>query len=159
MSEVDNRLKYGNYMEQRGRLKKAMANHFLLEALFIEYAVIEDRTESILRHAGVYSPDKHNTLCRKLNRIADIVRSKKSLLRKYITVETIDGIKAWKDDRNRLIHALMKQDMTTEELEKIAEDGKRYAKLLCSKATSYRRTIERECQKNLNGGIVRWKKH
>lgn len=155
MSEIDNKLKYGNYTEQMGRLKKALANHFLLEALFIEYAVIEDRAESILRHAGVYNPDKHNTLCRKLNRIADIVKAKKSLLRRYITVETIDGIKAWKDDRNRLIHALMKQDITTQELEQIAEDGQRYARLLCSKATSYRRMIERERQKNPNGGDIR----
>ena len=103
LREVDNMQKYGNYTEQLGRLKKAMTNHFLLEALFIEYAVIEDRTESILRHAGVFNSEKHNTLCRKLNRIADILRSKKSLLRKYITVETINGIKTWKDKRNRLI--------------------------------------------------------
>jgi len=79
LSEVDNKLKYGNYTEQMGRLKKAMANHFLLEALFIEYAVIEDRTESILRHAGVFNPEKHNTLAGKLSRIADIARGKQSL--------------------------------------------------------------------------------
>lgn len=150
MSISDNTLKHGNYTEQMGRLKKAMAYHFLLEALFIEYAVIEDRTESILRHAGVFNPDKHNTLCRKLNRIADIARGKRSLLRKYITVETIDGIRQWKDERNRLIHALMKQDIATQELEEIAADGQRYAKLLCSKATSYRRALERDKKPNSN---------
>lgn len=76
MGDADNSLKYGNYKEQMGRLKKAMANRFLLEALFIEYAVIEDRTESILRHAGVFNPEKHDTLARKLNRISDIARGK-----------------------------------------------------------------------------------
>ena len=155
MSETDNMLKFGNYKEQMGRLKKAMANHFLLEALFREYAVIEDRTESILRHAGVFNPEKHTTLCRKLNRIADLARGKRSLLRKYISIETIDGIKAWKGERNRLIHALMIQDITTQELEQIAEDGLKYAKLLCSKATSYRRALEQEEQRHINGGIIR----
>ena len=128
MSDADNLLKYGNYKEQMGRLKKAMANRFLLEALFIEYAVIEDRTESILRHAGVFNPEKHDTLARKLNRISEIARGKKSLLGKYITVETVEEIKAWKDERNRLIHALLKQDLTTEELEQIANEGQRLTK-------------------------------
>lgn len=152
MGEGANQLKYDNYTEQMGRLKKAMANHFLLEALFIEYAVIEDRTESILRHAGVFNQEKHTTLCRKLNRIADLARSKKSLLNRCITIETVEGIRAWKDDRNRLIHALMKQDITTRELEQIAEEGQKYAKLLCARATSFRRAVEREWMKRENGG-------
>lgn len=154
MGDSDNQLKYGNYKEQMGRLKKAMANRFLLEALFIEYAVIEDRTESILRHAGVFNPEKHDKLWKKLNRIEEIARGKRSLLRKYITVETVAEIKAWKEDRNRLIHALLKQDLSTEELEQIAEEGQRLVKLLCSKATSYRRALERERQKNENGGDI-----
>jgi hypothetical protein len=41
-----NMQKYENYKEQMNRLKKAMANAFYLEALFIEYAIMEDRTES-----------------------------------------------------------------------------------------------------------------
>lgn len=155
MGDADNLLKYGNYKEQMGRLKKAMANHFLLEALFIEYAVIEDRTESFLRHAGVFNPEKHNTLVRKLNRIADLAKGKRSLLRKYITVETVEAIRVWKYERNRLIHALLKQDLSTGELEQIADEGQRLVKLLCSKATSYRRALERERQKNDNGGDIR----
>ncbi len=154
MGDADNSLKYGNYKEQMGRLKKAMANCFLLEALFIEYAVIEDRTESILRHAGVFNPEKHGTLVRKLNRIADIAKGKKSLLHKYITVETVEEIRAWKDERNRLIHALLKQNLSIQELEQIATEGQRITKLLCSKATSYRRALERERQKNENGGDI-----
>ena len=154
MGDAVNNLKYGNYTEQMGRLKKAIANHFYLEAVFIEYAVIEDRTESILRHAGVFNPDNHNTLFRKLNRIADITKVKKTLLRKYITIETITDIKAWKNDRNRLIHDLLNQTITTQEFEQIAEDGQKYAKLLCSKATSYRRAMERDRAKSMNGGEV-----
>ena len=150
-----NMQKYNNYREQMGRLKKAVANHFLLEALFIEYAVIEDRTEAILRYAGIFNPEKHTTLCRKLNRIADITRSKKSILRKYITEENISEIKRWKDDRNRLIHALLKQDLSTQELEQIVAVGQQYTKLLCSKATSYRRKLEQERLRTGDGGDIR----
>ena len=132
-------------------MKKAMGSGFYLEAMFIEYAVIEDRTESILQHAGVFNPEKHNTLARKLNRIADLARGKKALLRKYITV---DEIRTWKGERNRLIHALLDQDLSTDELEQIAKKGQRLAKLLCSKATSYRRALERERQNNENGGEI-----
>ena len=44
--------KYENYREQFIRLKKALDLKFFLEAIFIEYTIIEDRTESISRHAG-----------------------------------------------------------------------------------------------------------
>ena len=61
-SEITNMEKYGNYKEQMGRLKKAMDNHFLLEALFIEYAIMEDRCESILRHSNAFNPERHKTI-------------------------------------------------------------------------------------------------
>lgn len=142
-SDITNMEKYGNYKEQMGRLKKAMDNHFLLETLFIEYAIMEDRCESLLRHSGVFNPERHDTINKKLNRIADLARNKKSLIRKYISDELIEAIKGWKDERNRLIHALMKQSLTSEELEQIAAQGQQLVKTLCSKTTSYKRALER----------------
>ena len=136
--------KYGNYKEQMGRLKKAMDNHFLLEALFIEYAIMEDRCESILQHSNAFNPERHKTINGKLNRITELARNKKSLIRKYISDELIEEIKGWKEERNRLIHALMKQSLTSEELEQIAAQGQQIVKTLCSKTTSYKRALERE---------------
>lgn len=49
---ASNTQRYYNYIEQMVRLKKAMAAQFYLEAIFIEYAVMEDRLESILRQIG-----------------------------------------------------------------------------------------------------------
>lgn len=143
-SEITNMEKYGNYKEQMGRLKKAMDDHFLLEAVFIEYAIMEDRCESLLRHSGVFNPEKHDTINKKLNRIAELARNKTSLIRKYISAELVEEIKAWKDERNRLIHALMKQSLTSEELEQLAAQGQQIVKTLCSKTTSYKRALERE---------------
>ena len=52
--EISSKKKYNNYHEQFKRLNKALANGFNLEAMFIEYAIMEDRTESVLRHAGLW---------------------------------------------------------------------------------------------------------
>ena len=49
---IDNSQKQANYTEQFRRLNKALANGFNLEAMFIAYAIMEDRTESVLRHSG-----------------------------------------------------------------------------------------------------------
>ena len=51
MGKTENQLKYENYKEQFQRLNSALKSGFNLEAMFIEYAIMEDRTESILRHA------------------------------------------------------------------------------------------------------------
>ncbi len=52
----DNMQKYENYREQMGRLKRAIREHFYLEAIFIEYAILEDRLEAVFRHAGKWRP-------------------------------------------------------------------------------------------------------
>ena len=55
MSEIKlspNIQKQLNYREQFKRLDKALNNNFYLEALFIEYAIMEERTDSILRYEG-----------------------------------------------------------------------------------------------------------
>ena len=141
--EITSMEKYGNYKEQMDRLKKAMDNHFLLEAVFIEYAIMEDRCESLLRHSGVFNPKKHKMISKKLKSLEELTGNNASLIRKYISAELLQQISAWKDERNRLIHALMKQSLTSEEIEDLAEQGRKIVKTLCSKATSYKRALER----------------
>lgn len=139
--------KYLNYKEQMVRLKKAMAAQFFLEAIFIEYAVMEDRLESILRHSGVFNPKRHNIIKPKLGRVDELRREKKSLLHRSFSDELIEGIYQWLDARNQLIHALMKQDLHTEDLQKIALEGQQIVKQLNSKATNYRKALERQAAK------------
>lgn len=85
-------LKYSNYTEQMGRLKKAMASRFFLEALFIEYVIVEDRTNSILKHAGIYHPKRHRFLGPKLEAIEILAGDNQNLLQKYISSELIERI-------------------------------------------------------------------
>ncbi len=142
-TSTDNSVKYLNYKEQMGRLKKAMGYGFYLEAIAIEYAIIEDRMESILRHSNKYNPEKHNTLNKKLNRVSEIQRNKTSVLRKYLTEEMIADIHTWKNDRNPIVHSLVKLELHTEDLKSIAEKGRDLTKMLCSKVTSYNRALDK----------------
>ena len=50
-NQISNMQKYDNYREIFGKLKRATASEFYYEAIFLEYSIIEDRTESILRYA------------------------------------------------------------------------------------------------------------
>ncbi len=144
-----NMQKYLNYKEQMGRLKKALANQFYLEAIFIEYAIMEDRLESVLRHSGKWNPkpDTFVSLDKKKKTVAKMAEEKKSLAHKYFPVELTDDIESWKNDRNRVIHALMKQNLHTEDLLQIAQRGQALVKTLCNKTALYNRALDRLTKK------------
>ena len=140
---IDNEQKYRNYKEQIGRLNKAIKYGFLIEAVAIEYAIMEDRLESVLIHEGVFNSEKHGTLVRKLSLVKELQRRKGSLENKYLSVELLDSIDSWRKERNALIHALLKQNLSTEELTATAEKGNAIVKQLTSKVTSIRRQLEK----------------
>ena len=147
----DNMQKYHNYKEQMERLKKALNNNFYLEAIFIEYAVIEDRLESILRHAAKEWKDKNDrpfSITKKIRSVKELTGNKKSIEHRYFSDELLDGVIIWKEKRNKLIHALLKQDLHTEDLESCAIEGQLLVKKLCSKSTSYKRMLDKMEVKN-----------
>lgn len=146
---ISNMQKYANYREQMLRLKKAISSQFYLEAIFIEYAIMEDRLESVLRHSGKWHPKEGETISiyRKVKLVEKLAEQKKSLAEKYFPTELTQEILQWKDDRNTMIHALLKQSIHTEDLLLIAEQGERIVKTLCSKSTSYNRAIDKLSEK------------
>ena len=128
------------------RLKKAFNSGFYLEAIFIEYAVIEDRLESMLRHSGKFNPrpNEHWGIERKLTKVEKLAEQKKSLAARYFPLDLTSAVREWKEDRNRLIHALLKQSLQDEELMHCAETGQDLVKRISNKVTSYKRALERE---------------
>jgi len=143
----ENLQKYDNYKEQFKRLDKALKAGINLEAIFIEYAIMEDRTSSILRYENKSikpKGDKPPSIDAKLRKIKTIAREKKSLPNRYFPDEFIDRIIVWKDERNRMIHALLKQQLTTEGLASLSEEGKTLARELSNKAGNYKRSVERK---------------
>ena len=145
--KIENLQKYENYKEQFKRLDKALKEGFNLEAIFIEYAIMEDRTSSILRYENNRIKPKGDNqpgIESKLSKIKTISREKGSLPNRYFQDEFIDRIIAWKEERNRLIHALLKQQLSTEGLASLAEEGKVLARELSNKAGNYKRAVERK---------------
>ena len=142
----NNMQKYENYKEQMGRLRKAMAAQFYLEAISIEYAIIEDRVASVLRHSGLIREDKQYSITQKLNKLLNL-RGESKLAGKYFSEELISSIHTWKNERNPMTHALLNLHLHTEDLQKIAEDGEAIAKIMCSKSSSYNRALERQREK------------
>ncbi|WP_105305154.1 hypothetical protein [Anaerolactibacter massiliensis] len=143
----DNMLKYENYKEQNKRLTKALQNEFYLEAVFIEYAIMEDRTESILRYEGnTINSNGFVSIDRKITKIEKIAENKKGLARKNFTIEFMEQIRTWKNKRNGLIHALIKKNTTTQELIDLAEEGRQITKELCRLSTNYKRAVIRQAK-------------
>lgn len=155
MDKTESQLKYENYREQFKRLNSALHSGFNLEAMFIEYAILEDRTESILRHA-----DKWEAYLKKRGKNEPTLNSKiiyiqkqmeanrKDLLHRYFSDDLLDRILAWKEDRNRLIHALVKQQLEHNEIRTLAEQGKRLVDELRKRSGNYNRAMDREKEKN-----------
>lgn len=146
---TDNMQKHANYKTQMGRLKKALSYQFYLEAIFIEYAILEDRLESVLRHSGNWNPKpgRFPSLDSKRKTIAKLAEERKNPIRRYFPLELTDSIEIWKNERNRMIHALMKQSLHTGDIRKIAIDGETLTKLVCNKSTQYNRALERLAEK------------
>lgn len=145
---TSNMQKYVNYKEQFKRLNSALKNHFYLEALFIEFAIMEDRTESILSYeSNEIKSEKFVSIDRKLKKIKKIAEEKASLANRYFSDNLIDDLLDWKEERNRMIHALMKQALTTEMLETLALQGRALARELCNRSTNYKRAVLRRKEK------------
>ena len=151
MQQANNMQKYSNYKEQMGRLKKAIANAFYLEAIFIEYAILEDRLESILRHSGKWNPkpNQHISIEKKISNVEKLAEEKRGLARKYFDENLFADLKAWKTERNQLIHALMKQLLHTEDLKNLADSGYALVKHLNNKSSQYNRCLEKRKEQEL----------
>ena len=146
---IDNRQKYENYTEQFRRLNKALANGFNLEAMFIEYAILEDRTESILRHAELWDAylksrkGREPNIATKITYIQKRAENKSDLLHKYFADGLLAKILVWKDERNRLIHALLKQQFAHHEISALAAEGNELVRALRTRTSGYNRAADK----------------
>ena len=151
---TDNQQKYLNYKEQFKRLNRAIINGFNLEAMFIAYSIMEDRSESVLKHARKYDryieklKGRNPSIDSKIKEILKCRNNRKDLMYRYFSDDLLDNILVWKEERNRMVHALLKQELTSEELENLALQGKDYARQFCDRATNYRRALERAKNKD-----------
>ena len=146
---ISNEQKYENYKEQFKRLNRALANGFNLEVMFIEYAIMEDRTESILRHAGLWEKylkkrgGREPNIDSKIKYISSCAASGVGCLKKYFSDDLLSQILIWKEERNRLIHALLKQELAHNEVTELAERGNELVKKLRTRSGQHNRAAEK----------------
>ena len=120
------------------KLKKSVNNEFYYEAIFIEYAILEDRTESILKHANISTVDSSGlplTLNAKLGKIQKSKFYRYPYVRKHLTIDLFNSIYNWKNNRNKLIHDLIKSDYSNEKIKNVALIGYDLIKKINNKST------------------------
>lgn len=136
---MDNKLKNLKYKDLMEKLSKAVRNEFYYEAIFIEYAILEDRTESLLRHANLSlldykgEPLKLNGKLKKIEHSAIFYKDKYIL--KHINMNLLSNAHYWKNKRNDLIHDLIKANYTFEDIKLVAIDGYELIKKINNKST------------------------
>jgi len=131
--------KYEAYKTMKQNLSKSLKTDFFYQAIFIEYAIIEDRCASCLRYAGVKWKDSKG---REL-KLSDKIRKMKGnpafevpYVRKRITIDLLDRIIDWKRERDRLIHSLASIPYNHENVRLVAMQGNEIVKELDSKVRS-----------------------
>ena len=146
---IDNNQKAENYKILKTRLKKSLASEFWFEACMIEYAIIEDRTSSILQHGNVcnnaYDPNK--LLTNKLNSISNQIGRGHPVISKKVDPNLIKEILKWKDNRNEVVHRSCNHVYEEEKVKAIAETGNELVRRLINdsrKVSNYYKRIERE---------------
>jgi len=130
--------KYEAYKKMYEDLNKAMKYGFYYEAIFIEYAIFEDRLRSLLKYAGLPAEKKGRalTLVQKLNTIRTNEKFCDNFIRERLTSELLDSVEEWKDKRNKLIHNLANTPYTSDEVKVIAEEGYELLRVFKSKSQS-----------------------
>lgn len=132
------------YAELKIRLKKALAGKFWFEACMIEYAIIEDRTASILARTGVSANayNENKKLSNKLNSIDNQIGKKHPIISKSVKKELIDALNEWKDKRNDLVHRAC-QHYNEDVARECAMQGKELSNKISDAAKTVSRKIER----------------
>lgn len=126
------------YADLKKKLSRAMRAKFYYEAIFIEYAIVEDRCRSVLRHAGVsYLTNKGRDigLKEKLKRIEKMLPAS-DYVKKRLTPEFLQEIKVWKERRDDLTHKRADIPYDHEDIEAIAVAGREIVRVLENKVKS-----------------------
>ncbi len=142
MNMEKNQIKFNNYKEQSKRLEKALKYEFYVEALAIEYAMIEDRIQSIFKHSGFDVFDRNGvpfSIQRNINRLKTNKYFNEPNIRKKVPLELVCNIEDWKNRRNRIMHALMKADFKSGEFRELAIEGNELKKAISSKSLLIKR--------------------
>lgn len=143
---ISNEEKRQVYAILKTKLKIAMDQEFYLEALLLEYSIVEDRLLSILKHLGLKyteSDGKELMIGKKIKKIRSQIENKNSLLIGKTDSALLDRIFAWKKTRNDLVHNSCHRLFDNEEVTQCADEGEEIVRLLSNSAARIKRAADR----------------
>ena len=135
------------YSSMKKNLSKAFQAGFYYEAIFIEYAIIEDRCASLLKHANIRwvgSNGYELKLSAKLNKLRSNPKFVLPYVRERLPLDFIDRIDVWKKQRDRLIHNLAKIPYDDDNVMQVAIEGKEIVRILDNKSRSVNRFYDKQ---------------
>lgn len=123
-------------------------NHgFYYEAIFLEYAILEDRLASVLKYSEIPHIDKNGhdvSISKKLN----LIEARKELAGKFykdrLTPELILKCRTWIDVRNQLIHHMANLPYDNEQVDKVAVGGNELVGKVKNKTASVVNRLKKE---------------
>ena len=139
LNEKKNMVKYETYKALYDDLSRALRAGFYYQAIFVEYAILEDRLTSLLKYAGIPHANKNgkeDKISRKIAKVRDRPEFATKFVRDRISTELMDEIREWTEERNKLIHDLANIPYDSEQVKKVAEDGDRILKVFKTKSAS-----------------------
>lgn len=148
---ITNEEKRQVYSILKTKLKIAVQQEFHLEALLLEYAIIEDRLSSILRSADIVYLRNDGTeisIQKKLDKIRNANVSKQFPIYKKVPMELISEIEEWKNVRNDLVHKSCTRIYNSEEVNQCARAGNDLVRRISNTARSVKRACEKVGQNN-----------
>lgn len=126
MLKIKNYKKQAKCAELMDKLNRALREEFYYEAVFIEFAIFEDRTGSLLRHAGISTLDENGQelgLHAKIKLIKRHDMFRNEYVKKHELFSILDDVDNWRKTRNDLMHALADEDSSIDDVRKFAVQG------------------------------------
>ena len=138
-------------------LKKAIRAGFYYQTIFIEYAIAEDRCRSALvcaRVKCVNSRGQELKLSAKINKLKSNSAFTAKYPRSRLTLELLDELYTWKQDRDALVHNLANIPYNDNAVREVAERGKKLIDTLSNRVKSvnnYYKKLYSEAESKVNG--------
>ena len=143
---ITNEEKRQVYATLKAKLKVAIQQEFYLEALLLEYSIVEDRLTSLLKHSSIrytQSDGRDISMHKKLSKVSNAIKDKRLPIYGKVTQKLIDETMIWKGVRNDLVHKSCQRIYSSEEVKQCALTGDDLVRRLSNAARSVKRAVER----------------
>ncbi len=133
------------YHEVLDRIQHAINESFFCEACWLQYAIIEDRVNSVIRHAhpkkGAEAVKSMRGLDTKIEHITKRIHGQDEGCRTTVNKDLIKRLTKWKNKRNALMHDLVDVSdfgKVQQKMKVLADDGVVLVNELCSRVAKYK---------------------